>query len=53
MYILKLLKNYMVVKHEKQSEPKAVEVPASEATEEVVEEKPKRGRKPKKQTDEE
>ena len=45
--------DYMVVKHEKQSEPKAVEVPASEATEEVVEEKPKRGRKPKKQTDEE
>ena len=47
--------DYMVVKHEKKSEPKAVEAPAEVATAEevAVEEKPKRGRKPKKKEDEE
>lgn len=46
--------DYMVSKHEKNSEPAPLEVPAAEAvTEPVVEEKPKRGRKPKKKEDEE
>ena len=51
--------DYMVVKHEKNSEPKKIEVPVAEeasvavSAEEVVEEKPKRGRKPKKAADEE
>ena len=51
--------DYMVVKHEKNSEPKEIEVPIAEeapvaiSAEEVVEEKPKRGRKPKKAADEE
>ena len=45
--------DYMVVKHEKNSEPKVIEVSVSETPEtEVVEEKPKRGRKPKKSEDE-
>ena len=45
----------MFIKHEKKSEPKAIEAPTEEVkTEEVVaEEKPKRGRKPKKKEDEE
>ncbi len=51
--------DYMVSKHEKKSEPKVIEAPAAtedvvqEAAEPVVEEKPKRGRKPKKTVDEE
>ncbi|MBE7703488.1 MAG: hypothetical protein E7Z89_05490 [Cyanobacteria bacterium SIG28] len=60
--------DYMVVKHAKQSEPKPIEVPAETApteavqavattedtaAEAVVQEKPKRGRKPKKKEDEE
>ena len=48
--------DYMAVKHEKNSEPKELEIPVTvEApVEEVaVEEKPKRGRKPKKKEDEE
>ena len=50
--------DYMVSKHEKKSEPKVIEAPAAtedvvqEAAEPVVEEKPKRGRKPKKTEDE-
>ena len=40
----------MVAKHAQKSEPKVVEVPTTES---VVEEKPKRGRKPKKTADEE
>ena len=48
--------DYMVVKHEKNSEPKEIELPVKEAEtaeEAVAEEKPKRGRKPKKKEDEE
>ena len=46
--------DYMVAKHEKNSEPAPLEVPAAEAAAEpVAEEKPKRGRKPKKKEDEE
>ena len=47
--------DYMVIKHEKNSEPKEFEVPVSDVPDEevVVEEKPKRGRKPKKKEDEE
>ena len=46
--------DYMISKHEKKSEPAPLEVPAAETvTEPVVEEKPKRGRKPKKKEDEE
>ena len=46
--------DYMVVKHEKKSEPKVLEATVAEtAPEEVTEEKPKRGRKPKKKEDEE
>ena len=41
--------DYMVAKHEKKSEPAPIEVPQ----EPVAEEKPKRGRKPKKKEDEE
>ena len=43
--------DYMVAKHAQKSEPKAVEAPSTEEV--TVEEKPKRGRKPKKTTDEE
>ncbi len=43
--------DYMVSKHEKVSEPKTLE-PAVESAEVVAEEKPKRGRKPKKTEDE-
>lgn len=54
--------DYMVSKHEKKSEPKSIEPAIVESvvetvqetiTEAVVEEKPKRGRKPKKKDDEE
>ena len=48
--------DYMVVKHEKKSEPKEIEIPVTtpaEIEEPVAEEKPKRGRKPKKKEDEE
>ncbi len=46
--------DYMVVKHEKKSEPAPIEPVAVETpAEPVVEEKPKRGRKPKKKEDEE
>ena len=46
--------DYMVAKHEKNTEPAPLEVPAAEAAAEpVAEEKPKRGRKPKKKEDEE
>ena len=44
--------DYMVLKHDKKSESKVVETPAVEEAEDV-EEKPKRGRKPKKKEDEE
>ncbi len=48
--------DYMVVKHEKKTDAKTVEQPVEEApvvAEETTEEKPKRGRKPKKKEDEE
>ena len=55
--------DYMVVKHAQQSEPKPIEVPTESVStltvseevvvEQVVEEKPKRGRKPKKKENEE
>ena len=44
--------DYMVAKHESQSTPNTTEVPVAEVATEV-EEKPKRGRKPKKSEDEE
>lgn len=43
--------DYMVAKHEKNSEPAPLEVTVP--SEPVAEEKPKRGRKPKKKEDEE